>query len=262
MYVEVYLDTFLIFQFVMNLLVLGLINEMMRQKVGRKRRVWGALAGAFFSVLPLMIPMNLYMRIASAFVLSLGSMIFITFRIYNADSFYRVAEKVVISTLLLGGMTLVVLRVAMKRVGGATGLVSVLGAGLIAYVLLRVIVKRHYEEDKLCKVILFGEETVEIRALIDTGNTLAEPISGKSVSVLDKGVFESLYHQKPQIYRVIPYHSVGKKRGILQGFLMKKMIVETKDGKREYEEVYVGVCDELLTKSDTYQMILNPGILE
>ncbi len=262
MYIAVYVDSFFVFQFVMNLFVLGLVNGMMKQKTGKKKRTAGALIGAAFSVIPLLFPVNMYVRIGSAFALSLCSMIFFAFRIYNTDSLYRTVEKVMISTLMLGGMMLVMLRLAAKMGIGKGGLPSVLMSGLISYVLLRRIMNRHGKADNLCKVILFGEETMEVQALIDTGNTLTEPISGKPVSVLDKNAFDSLFHQKPLLYRAIPYHSVGKKHGILQGFLLQRMIVETKEGKKEYHEIYVGVSEELTAKTGTYKMILNPRIME
>ncbi len=262
MYIAVYVDSFFVFQFVMNLFVLGLVNGMMKQKTGKRKRTVGALIGAVLSVIPLLLPVNMYVRIGSAFALSLCSMVIFAFRIYNADSLYRAVEKVIVSTLVLGGMTLVALRLVARMGVGNGGLPSVLMSSLLSYILLRRIMNRHSNVENLCKVILFGEETMEVQALIDTGNTLTEPISGKPVSVLDKSVFDSLFHQPPLLYRAIPYHSVGKKHGILQGFLVKRMIVETKEGKREYHEIYVGVSEELTAKTGTYKMILNPGIME
>lgn len=262
MYVAVYLDSFLIFQFFMGLFVLSLTNEMMRQRICKRKRIAGALVGSILSVIPLILPVNMYVRIGSIFVFSLGSMIAVVFRIYNMDSFRQVAEKVVICTLLMGGMTLMLLRFVLQGITGGGGMVSVFFATTLSYVILRKIIKRQNTVENLCKVILFGEKALEVQALIDTGNTLTEPISGKPVSVLDKTIFENLFDQKPELYRAIPYHSVGKKSGILQGYLMKRMIVETKEGKKEYEGVYVGISEELTTKAGTYKMILNPRVIE
>lgn len=262
MYMEMYLDMFMVFQFVMNLLVLGLVNEMMKQKCNRLRRTCGALAGSVLSVIPFFFPVNLYVRVAASFVLSLCSMVGTSVRIYSADSFLLAVKKVIVSTLLLGGLMSVVIRILKKTFMGEEGLITVLLTGGVSYFMLRIIVKHYSEADNYCKVTLFGEETLVVEALIDTGNTLTEPISGKPVSVLDKSVFESLFHQKPQLCRAIPYHSVGRKNGIIMGFLVKRIMVETKEGKKECEEVYVGVSDDFLTETDTYKMILHPSILE
>lgn len=262
MYIAIYVDSFFIFQFVMNLFVLGLVNGTMKQKIGKKKRAAGASVGAILSIIPLLLPVNMYVRIGSAFALSLCCMFFLVFRIYNADSLYRTMEKVVVCTLMLGGLMLVILRLISVTGMGKGGLLSVLMSGLISYVVLRKIMSRHSNVENLCKVTLFGEETLEVRALIDTGNSLTEPISGKPVSVLDRSAFDRLFHHKPEVYRAIPYHSVGRKCGILQGFLVKRMIVETKEGRKEYKEVYVGISEELTAKADTYKMILNPRIME
>lgn len=262
MYVAIYVDSFFMFQFVMNLFVLGLVNGMMKQKNGKMKRIAGAVIGAILSIIPLLLPINMHVRVGSAFALSLCSMIFFAFKIYNADSMYRAMEKVVVCTLMMGGLMLVILRTLSAMGMSKGGLLSVLMSGLISYVLLRIIMNRHSNVENLCKVILFGEETLEVQALIDTGNSLTEPISGKPVSVLDRSVFDSLFHQEPEVYRAIPYHSVGRKCGILQGFLVKRMIVETKEGKKECKEIYVGISEELTAKADTYKMILNPRVME
>lgn len=262
MYIAVYVDSFFVFQLFMNLFVLGLVNGMLRQRIGKKKRLTGALIGALMSVVPLLLPINLYIRIGCAFGLSLICMIVFSFRIYNFDSFYRAAEKVVVSTLLLGGMTLVVLRLLKNMRIHNSGLSVVFLASFFSYLLLRKIMNRQDITENLCRVILYGDEKLEVQALIDTGNALTEPFSGKPVSVLDKSIFDNLFHQKPQLYRVIPYHSVGKKQGILEGYLVNRMIVETKGERKEYKEVYVGISEELTAKTGAYKMILNPKIME
>lgn len=50
-----------------------------------------------------------------------------------------------------------------------------------------------------------------LKALLDTGNGLREPISGRPVSIIERDVYDTLCHQTIQErYRVIPYHSIGK----------------------------------------------------
>ena len=62
-----------------------------------------------------------------------------------------------------------------------------------------------------------AEGPLRIHALVDSGNTLTEPISGAPVSVLDARIFYRLWPEGLSGFRVIPYHSVGKKSGILKG---------------------------------------------
>lgn len=75
-------------------------------------------------------------------------------------------------------------------------------------------------------------KTVELTALLDTGNTLTDPVSGKSVLVVDRDVAWELLglHEKELTnpvetmrklaipgMRLIPYHAVGQTSGLLLG---------------------------------------------
>lgn len=100
--------------------------------------------------------------------------------------------------------------------------------------------------------------------LLDTGNSLYDPISKKPVLVLEKGELEknSIYIKEEQ-YRVIPYHSLGTKQGVLEAFVADKVQIskltqtENKDTIKR-EKVIVGVYEGKLSHSGMYQMILHP----
>ncbi len=262
MYFEIYVDSFLLLQFVMNIFMLYLVNGMMRQKTGWKRIFMGAFCGALFSLLPVLLPINMKIRMGLSFLLSVLVMTSVTFRIHKLCFLVRVLEKTAVSTLLLGGLSLFIVRFMPKTEDPCMGLAFVLAAVIFAFQILRSIIWRKNGEKRLCKVILYGEREVAVEALVDTGNSLTEPVSGKPVSVLDRGVFEGLYYERPEYFRIIPYHSIGRRKGILQGYLLPKMIVETEDSRKEYKEVYVGISDEILTRTENYKMILNPAVME
>ena len=77
--------------------------------------------------------------------------------------------------------------------------------------------KKEAEQSCYCEVVLQGAEgPLRIHALVDSGNTPTEPISGAPVSVLDARIFYRLWPEGLSGFRVIPYHSVGKKSGSLR----------------------------------------------
>ena len=85
---------------------------------------------------------------------------------------------------------------------------------------------------------------MRIHALVDSGNTLTEPISGAPVSVLDARIFYRLWPEGLSGFRVIPYHSVGKKSGILKGYPVPQMTLIQQGVEREYRNVYLAVSEE------------------
>ena len=110
-------------------------------------------------------------------------------------------------------------------------------------------------------VVLFGERNCRLRALIDTGNTLKDTVSKDPVSVMDQASVKRLTEGKqPERFRYIPYHSIGKKEGVMPAFRMDKIQI-IRDGYRiNVEYPLVAVCEEELG-SENYQMIINPDIL-
>lgn len=273
MYFEVYVDSLILLQFVMNCYLLALVNSMLRQTVSLRRILCGALCGAVLSFFPFLLPLKVFLSVALSFLMSVLCMTVVTFRTYRRESFFRVLEKLSISTVLLGGVLMILLRILPKEADVCLGITGVLLAGGAVYGILLKILKKSSKEKNTCQVTLFGSDRgtcgeeaavrkVSIEALIDTGNSLVEPMSGKPVAVLDKAVFEQVFEEEPlRGFRMIPFHSIGKKSGVLPGYLLERILVETEESTKEYRDIYVGISEEIISEANTYKMILNPRML-
>lgn len=263
MYYEVYADSLFLLHFFLNLYLLELVNHMLYKAMDQKRIVLGALAGAGCSLIPFLAPMKLWISMLCSFGLSLVVLCVFTFRAYKRELFICVLEKLVISTLLLGGMLLFLIRILPKGEDTGLGIAGILALGSVCYVVVERLVQNRQKKNHIYKVTLHGEKTVTVNALLDTGNSLTEPISGKPVAVLEYSVFEGLYEkEEPKGFRMIPYHSIDKEKGMLPGYLLNSVTVDLNGIKKEYQGVYVGVSRDIISKENTYQMILNPQILE
>ena len=128
---------------------------------------------------------------------------------------------------------------------------------VISYYLVSVIWKiiLFFSEkgNRYCEVeVFFGEKNDRLRGLIDTGNTLSDTISNDPVSIIDRASVRRLTEEKkPERFRYISYHSIGKKEGVMPAFRLDKINVE---------HPLVAVSEEELG-SENYQMIINPDIL-
>lgn len=125
----------------------------------------------------------------------------------------------------------------------------------------------------ICKVKLYyASRMVEMNALVDTGNSLREPVTGKPVSVVEMGALGDILHHdtlhrdavQEDILKtkvcVIPYHAIGK-RGILYGIKIPRMEI-VKDGEITlHENAVVAIYKGKLAGNKGYQMILHPDML-
>ena len=90
---------------------------------------------------------------------------------------------------------------------------------------------------------------------------MKDPVSKDPVSVMDKAVVKRLTEGKlPEQLRYIPYHSIGKKEGIMPAFRLDRIRIIRDGNKINVEHPLVAISEEKLG-SENYQMIINPDIL-
>ena len=92
-------------------------------------------------------------------------------------------------------------------------------------------------------------KTIHVCGFADTGNFLYEPIGRMPVSVIDKSALQKYYkgslkdliekHDENGI-RMIPYHSVGRKRGVMTGIIVRNLLISGKEGKIQIEKGVIG----------------------
>ena len=106
----------------------------------------------------------------------------------------------------------------------------------------------------------YGNE-ITISALADTGNSLREPVSGKPVSVIEEDVLNQLNGVKiPERFKVIPYHSIGKDNGMMDGYEIPEIVIEDGKGNIRWQKVIVGISKNKVSANGKYQMILHPDL--
>ena len=163
-------------------------------------------------------------------------------------------------SLLMGGMLLLLKKIPWleQRMLGIWG---ILGAGALVYLLFGYFAECRSHGNNWCKVVLIqNKNRITVTALLDSGNSLIEPISGKPVAIIERDLARKLWGEEPSLYRAVPYHSIGKKRGILKGYPLQEMQIETEGVIKICKDSYVAVCEEYITEGHV-KMILNPDCL-
>lgn len=144
---------------------------------------------------------------------------------------------------------------------------------LICYIIISVIrffSSRHAPTASRCKLSLTAnEKTVDITAIVDTGHSLSDAITGKSVIIIDGAVAKKLFEFVPDLYtlqsagelsgfRVIPYSSVGG-HGLLVAFSPQRLIARL-DGAADTElTALCAITNEPL--GEDYRAIISPEAL-
>ncbi len=116
------------------------------------------------------------------------------------------------------------------------------------------------KENPFCKITLRGDEkNICIYGLIDTGNGLTDPISNRPVAIMEEEVWKQMEKAKrPEKFKIIPYHSIGKNNGVLESYEVEKIEIEQEMQKKELTNVLIAVFKGKLSVKGDYQMILPP----
>lgn len=275
MYYEIYIDSLFLVNFIMNLYLLLIVNRSVHRTATRLRLILGAAVGAAVYFIPFLLEGAVWLKLAAGMAAGSCLMILAAFPVRNVKAFLQIFERLVLVSFLVGGgMLFLIKRVPLigKYMRGIQG---VMGLGACLYLLVTHFQEKKLKENHICRIILNGRDgKMKIAALIDSGNSLVEPISGKPVSVIDSTVFHGLWEEPPGLFRMIPYHSIGKRRGMLKGYLLPEIQIETEGVIKTCRDVYVAVSEESITgdamslRGDAdggaapVKMIVNPMLLK
>ena len=262
MHYELYLDSMFLLNLGMNLLLLIMVDHSTCRTATWYRLLWGAGIGAVCYLLPFLWKGAALLKLLLCMLPGTLLMLTVTFRIRNWHSLWSYFRKQMYDTFLLGGILVAVLRGIPAGIQYVPGIVLALGLGALTVQLLLWRYRRETELGTHCEVVLRGtEQTLCIAAIVDSGNTLTEPMSGAPVSVLDVVTFQTLWPEGLPDFRVIPYHSVGKKNGILYGYRIPQMKIRIHGVEKICSDVWLAVSEEEIAGREI-PMLLHPSLLK
>lgn len=266
MYYELYIDSLFLINFTMNLYVLFLTNRKLGRTATRRRLLLGAALGAAGYCVSFFIPFR-FPLVKNLFLFSAVSilMVKITFRHKGLRAFLKICSTMLLYTFLFGGCLMFLFRRVPFLKENAFGIWGIMGIGGIIYILVSYLYEKNSrQKEALCDVCLKNNgHTLSVKALIDTGNSLVEPLSGKPVSILEKEIMEALLADgEPKGFRVVPYRSIGKENGILQAYEISEMIIERDGMKKICNNIYIGISEAAVSAGSNYRMIIHPKLME
>lgn len=257
----VYIDSAFLLNLVMDLYLLRLTVKVLGKTATYLRILLGSLTGALGYCMILCIPEVPYGCKVLFGMLPVGIlMIKITCQTAGIAELIRGLGYLYFFSFLMGGF-IIFLRERLpvfRTYENSFFLIALLGYAGYAIGQRVLLIYQRNKQNCFCRVILAGDNgPIEVAALIDTGNGLVEPVSSKPVAVLDEEIWENMRQWiKPEKYKIIPYHSLGRKHGILEGYEIDAMEVKGKAGEKRYEKVIIAVFKGNVSGKGNYKMIL------
>lgn len=133
----------------------------------------------------------------------------------------------------------------------------------------------------LCDLkIQLNLKTIYLKAMIDTGNFLKEPITKAPVIVVEKRMLEQALPDRilDNIHkiingenidideyiskiRLIPFTSLGKENGLLLGIKPEEVIINLEEISVQTSNIIIGIYDGILSKSHKYNALIGLELL-
>ncbi|MBO5199402.1 MAG: sigma-E processing peptidase SpoIIGA [Lachnospiraceae bacterium] len=114
--------------------------------------------------------------------------------------------------------------------------------------------------------LTFLGRRIRAAGLVDTGNGLVDPISGTPVIIADKELAEEWIilakESHPERFRVIPYHSVGVEKGLLEAVVLDEIVLYRAEGTVRRSRAVLASAAGSVGTSGTYRIILHPSIMQ
>lgn len=221
-----YLDILWIINFIVDFLLLLTTNRLSGYPSPIGRTVLSAIIGGFYGCI-CVLPGWLFLARTPWRLVVLGMMGWIAFGV-SRDAFRRCILFIFLS-MALGGIAL-----GVGRGGFWCILFSALSVCFMCIFGLRGRYGKHY----LPVEIKLNGKSHHFTALIDTGNTLSDPITGQQVMVVSSSLGQRLLEQTSMTFsdpvaaikripggRLIPFHTVGSDAGLLAAKLCHNVTI-------------------------------------
>ncbi|CDB01680.1 sporulation factor SpoIIGA [Lachnospiraceae bacterium CAG:215] len=120
------------------------------------------------------------------------------------------------------------------------------------------------EQKRICEVLLIqNEKKCRVRALLDTGNLLTDPVTKEPVCVADAQMItaflgENIDKDSLKLH-YLPFRSVGG-NGVMPVIRIRQMQITEKQ-TIQVENPLLAISRGKLSEEEDYQMILNPDIV-
>lgn len=256
MYYEIYIDVFFLINFMMDYLLLAATYKMQERRFQRRKVILGAFLGALLTCLLIMIPLPGGLRVFLCHTTVTSVMVITGLSVKTFRDFVKAFFVLYAGGFLLGGIFSFFSQYI--RTGSLFFLFAV-----ISYEVCQLVWgfwnQLHRHQEFVCEAVIenFGK-TICMNALIDTGNSLTDPVTGAPVCIVEKEAVLELMEEDGK-KRYISFRSVGNECSDLMLMKFDALYLHGKQEKEKHD-IWIGISETRISSDGTYRMLVNPDI--
>jgi len=262
----IYLDVFVIENFIVNFFLLYITSQTIKIRTKARYLVISSMLGTLYAVVALYTKSKYLFYIPLKCITAIA-MILILFRKKKVLVLFKAVLIFILYSMLLAGLcifieinnsmntNIIINKFSYKILLSSIMLIYIFIHRIVVYVQdRREIASLIYEVD-----IVTNSDVRKVRAFLDTGNELREPVTNLPVMIVEKEALNDLeIKSKDKFY--IPYKVINGFSGMLEGFKPKYINIHSDNGI-EQKEVIVALCNNMISEVRDYNALLSRGIL-
>lgn len=295
----IYLDIILCENLLMNYIILFATYVIIKpkEKHPQIRIILSSLIGSVYAVIVYLNILSIYSNLFAKIILSIV-MVYVAFNPKNAKVLLKQILIFYLVSFIFGGCTFALIyfikpeNVKMKN-GVFVGVYPLkvgLIAGAIAFVTTQIAFKinksKLNNKNTFFNIQLhYKNQSITVKALLDSGNMLKDPISQAPVIIVERESLSKIIPEKVLDYigniiggdetenkqdiqeylskiRMVPFMSLGKENGMLVGIRLDKIKIETEDIDIQKENIIAGIYEKKFTKDNKYNALIGLNLLE
>lgn len=311
MYLEIYIDMLFLINFLMDIILLKIVKKVQKLNSTTIRLFLAGIVGAINGCVIVLLPsLNNIFKFVFIYVFTSYLMVRIAFRFTNRRDLFKNIIMLFIITFFSGGFlnslyfyTNLGYYFHELLKGGLHPSIKgihILIMSPLFFIVIKLFIRILDDKKKKVQTIYevelkYEKDSLVLKGFYDTGNSLRDPILNKPVAIAEYESVKKLlpknlqsiietYYEKDNIYnipfdiitpsslRFIPYHSIGREKGMLIGVVFKEVLIHNSNNTTEsiddsnYMEannskVIVALHKGKLSNKNDYQIILHKELL-
>ncbi|AOY77421.1 sigma-E processing peptidase SpoIIGA [Clostridium formicaceticum] len=294
----VYAEYVFLENFIMNFVILSLTAKFGKNPAKKRKILLASAISALYAFIIFFPSLHFLFSIVMKLACSM-MIIILAFTPYKFKEFFRLLGIFYLITLVFGGAGFAIFyftnfngiisngifyitNISAKNIFIAVG---------VGYMLINFCwgyLQKQLSKEKILiniKIEIDGA-TVEVMGIVDTGNSLVDPISKYPVIIVEYDAIIDLLPLEVQRFfsctgkpnftqmalllhgsswitrfRMIPYNALGTENGMLIGFKPDFVSIQKEADSKSIQEIIVAIYDRKLSKAGEYRALLHPDLI-
>lgn len=292
MQIEIYVDVLFLINFAMIYFIFFIVNKLQKNKTSLKRLIFSSFFASLLYILTIIfIPYNKIFSIIIIFLIFALS-IKTAFKPKNLKTFLKLFFITNIVAFCIGGLSMSlfyytnfgnIVSFTLNHFPIKLLILSI----IITYISLKLSINWYkkivIKKQSFYNIVMDKNgKNISLNALLDTGNSLKEPITKKPVTIVEFDAIKNILPEKLKVIfyekqednlekllelgskadiRLIPFKSLGKENGLLIGIKIDTLNIDTYP-PTIIKDAIVGIANFPLSNNAFYNAILNPELID